>query len=204
MGLGGRWWWWVGGRADPLFDVGYYLAHNPDVAAAGVDPYQHYLQYGWKEGRDPSALFDTRFYLTHNSDVASAGVDPLVHFEMYGAAEGRAPSLLFDDTQYLAASPDVKAAGVPALAHYMVYGQSEGRPAFLTGGTLPADPLVDAGYYDPQLGATLVPGGVAGAQQAAADYASTGWQAGLNPDAYFNTAYYLSHNPDVASAGVDP
>lgn len=28
-----------------------YLAHNPDVAAARIDPLQHYEAYGWKEGR---------------------------------------------------------------------------------------------------------------------------------------------------------
>ena len=59
--------------SDPLFDPVYYLAHNPDIAAAGVDPYQHYIQYGWKEGRNPSALFDNRYYLTQNPDVAAGG-----------------------------------------------------------------------------------------------------------------------------------
>lgn len=31
---------------DRLFDAGYYLRQNPDVAAAGVDPYQHFMNYG--------------------------------------------------------------------------------------------------------------------------------------------------------------
>jgi hypothetical protein len=44
---------------DPLFDAPFYLAMNPDVAAAGVDPLRHYHQFGWKKGRDPNALFDT-------------------------------------------------------------------------------------------------------------------------------------------------
>ena len=35
----------------PLFDRAAYLNQNPDVAAAGVDPYQHYLDYGRSEGR---------------------------------------------------------------------------------------------------------------------------------------------------------
>lgn len=33
------------------FDAAAYLAANPDVARAGVDPYGHYLQYGMSEGR---------------------------------------------------------------------------------------------------------------------------------------------------------
>lgn len=33
------------------FDANAYLRANPDVAAAGADPYQHYLNYGRSEGR---------------------------------------------------------------------------------------------------------------------------------------------------------
>ena len=36
---------------DAFFDHGTYLALNPDVKEAGLDPYQHYLEYGIKEGR---------------------------------------------------------------------------------------------------------------------------------------------------------
>ncbi len=52
------------GRFSPMpeFDVAYYLAHSPDVAAAGVDPFEHFWGYGWREGRNPSAEFDIRFY----------------------------------------------------------------------------------------------------------------------------------------------
>lgn len=37
------------------FDREFYLQQNPDVARAGVDPYQHYLEYGFNEGRAPNA-----------------------------------------------------------------------------------------------------------------------------------------------------
>ena len=195
-------------RPDPLFDAQYYLAHNPDVAAAGVDPYQHYLIYGWKEGRDPSALFDTNYYLTQNPDVRAAGVNPLLHFELYGWKEGRDPSLLFSDKQYLAAYPDVAGAGVDPLLHYVQYGQTEGRMAFLSGaagfGNTAPDPLVNPAFYDPQLGATLIPTGFAAGQQAAVSYAATGWKQGLNPDAFFDTGYYQAHNPSVAAAHTNP
>lgn len=33
------------------FDAGGYYRQNPDVKAAGMDPYDHYLQYGRNEGR---------------------------------------------------------------------------------------------------------------------------------------------------------
>lgn len=52
------------GRFSPMpeFDVGYYLKHSPDVAAAGVDPFEHFWGYGYREGRNPSEEFDVRFY----------------------------------------------------------------------------------------------------------------------------------------------
>jgi capsular polysaccharide biosynthesis protein len=37
------------------FDGVHYLRRNPDVAAAGVDPLTHFLDTGWREGRDPAA-----------------------------------------------------------------------------------------------------------------------------------------------------
>jgi len=38
------------------FNAQRYLAENPDVAAAGVDPYQHYQQYGKTEGRGGAGI----------------------------------------------------------------------------------------------------------------------------------------------------
>ncbi|WP_098418769.1 hypothetical protein [Marinobacter sp. LV10MA510-1] len=35
------------------FDADWYLQAYPDVAKAGVNPYQHYLTYGQFEGRQP-------------------------------------------------------------------------------------------------------------------------------------------------------
>ena len=192
------------GPQDPLVNAAYIDAERPDVAAAGVDPTLWYDTFGWKEGTNPNPYFDTNYYLSQNPDIRAAGVNPLQHFEAFGWKEGRDPSLLFSDSKYLAANPDVAAAGMDPLLHYEEYGHNEGRIAFLTGGAAPADPLVNTAYYDAQLGATLIPTGTAAAQQAAYSYETTGWTKGLNPDAFFNTQYYLSHNPDVAAAHIDP
>src|SRR5882724_3134722 len=84
----------AGGKArnpNAYFDTNGYLAHNPEVAAAGVNPLDHYDQSGWKEGRDPSPLFDTNAYLAAYPDVAAGHIDPLVHFLQHGILEGRTP-----------------------------------------------------------------------------------------------------------------
>lgn len=189
---------------DPLFDTDYYNARNADVAAGGLNAWQHYLTNGGTEGRSPDPFFDGTLYLLQNPDVAASGMNPLLHFEAYGWHEGRDPSLLFSDTKYLAANPDVAASGMDPLAHYFLYGQVEGRATFLSGGVETADPLVSAPFYDAQLGASLIPTGTAAAQQAAWSYDTGGWQRGLKPDSLFDTTYYLQHNPDVATAHVNP
>jgi hypothetical protein len=59
--------------------------------ASGVNPLDHYHQFGWHEGRDPSVGFDTTAYLAANPDVAAAHIDPLAHFLQFGIHEGRSP-----------------------------------------------------------------------------------------------------------------
>ena len=189
---------------DPLFNAAYYLSHNVDVAAAGVDPYQHFMANGWREGRNPGGLFDVSYYRAQNPDVAAAGINMLTHFEQYGWREGREPSLLFSSAKYLGANQDVRTAGVDPLLHYLQYGQDQGRAIFLTGGMAAADTLVDPAFYDRQLGATIIPSGIEGQQQAAWSYDATGWKIGLNPNAFFDTSYYLTQNPDVKASGMNP
>jgi len=48
--------------AKQYFDREYYLKEYPDVAKLNIDPFDHYLKYGWKEGKNPSKEFDTNFY----------------------------------------------------------------------------------------------------------------------------------------------
>ena len=83
----------------------------------GVDPLQHFREFGWREGRNPSSRFDTEGYLAHYDDVAAAGVNPLEHYMQFGWKEGRDPSTVFDTLGYLAANPDVAAAGINPLEH---------------------------------------------------------------------------------------
>jgi hypothetical protein len=72
--------------ASPLFDRDWYLQHNPDVAAANVNPALHYLQHGGREGRAPGPHF--KAYMKANPDVVAVGANPLLHFlETYRSAD---------------------------------------------------------------------------------------------------------------------
>ncbi|UHC20487.1 Ig-like domain-containing protein (plasmid) [Methylobacterium currus] len=127
--------------AHPGFDAEYYLLANPDVArnliSGGGDTlsgaYEHYQNYGWREGRNPNAVFDTKGYLDAYQDVRNAGIDPLLHYDQFGWRENRDPSRQFDTSQYLLAYGDVRNAGIDPMLHYLQFGALEGRTAFEDG-----------------------------------------------------------------------
>lgn len=79
--------------AAQVFDERFYLAMNPDLAQAGLDPLDHFLRHGWREGRDPSFEFSVADYLELNPDVAASGVNPFVHYVTTGRDEGRTAKL---------------------------------------------------------------------------------------------------------------
>ncbi|GAB4295241.1 MAG: hypothetical protein Fur0025_32300 [Oscillatoriaceae cyanobacterium] len=123
-----------------LFNETYYLAENPDVAAAVssgafTSGLQHFSLFGQFERRDPSALFSNRYYLANNPDIAAAVesnliTSPFGHFIAFGQRENRNPSALFDSSYYLANNPDVAAAvgdNLTAIQHFVLFGQFEGR-----------------------------------------------------------------------------
>lgn len=75
-----------------LFDANWYLNTYPDVKEANIDPAEHYLEYGAREGRLPSASFDGNWYLKRYPDVADTDMNPLVHYLKFGQNEGRSAS----------------------------------------------------------------------------------------------------------------
>lgn len=72
-----------------LFDRDWYLNEYPDVAAAGIDPVDHYLRHGAAGGLNPGPHFSSWGYLDANPDVAQQGTNPFVHYLTHGCAEGR-------------------------------------------------------------------------------------------------------------------
>lgn len=189
------------GLRDLDFDANYYLAHNPDVAAAGIDPLMHWVQWGSHEGRSPNALFNGTYYLNQNPDVAAAGMDPLYHHQTWGWREGRNPSISFDTKAYLAANPDVAAQNVDPLWFQLNSGLAQGRMSFIAtpNAVGPQDPLVINAYYWGQN-----PDVAAAGMNPTTHYDQYGWKEGRNPDPLFDTRFYGAHNPDVVAAGFDP
>lgn len=112
------------------FDPYYYLQTYPDIQAAGLDPYEHWLQWGATENRQPNRYFHTAWYRTTYGIPAS--VNPLTEYHNSGWRLGRNPSPAFSTNLYLSAHPDIVSANVDPLQHYLRWGYGEGRIMFAT------------------------------------------------------------------------
>ncbi|MHB0819906.1 glycosyltransferase [Stutzerimonas stutzeri] len=70
--------------APDLFAAQWYLQRYPDVRAAGIDPWQHYLHHGAAEGRDPGPNFNTAHYLAQSAQARNSGLPALLHYQQIG------------------------------------------------------------------------------------------------------------------------
>jgi hypothetical protein len=130
-----RWWNALYHGLPSDFDKAQYLHLNPDVAEASVDPVQHFLKFGRKEGRCWQRGLPRGFvpaeYLGLNPDVAKAKADPVRHFLEFGRAQGRSwkPGLPrdFDPAEYLSLNPDLPKHSVDPVRHFLDFGRKEGR-----------------------------------------------------------------------------
>ncbi len=94
-------------KKSGLFDEEYYLRKNPDILQAGIDPLQHFCNFGWKEGRNPSPDFLINFYLDTYKDVKQLRINPLVHYIKYGKTESRLSKPIVIDDEKLTIEADI-------------------------------------------------------------------------------------------------
>lgn len=102
-----------------LFDGEYYLDRNPDVRCAGMPPLEHYLRYGWREGRAPNPRFDDGFYRAETGLDADRPVSALAHFLVIGQREGIAPARDVDLVTWRQRNPEVDIARVASYGHFL-------------------------------------------------------------------------------------
>lgn len=122
------------GRHSPIpeFDVEYYCTVNKDVRDAAVDPFQHYLFTGYREGRNPSPQFNVRYYAKRylGGDLR---VNPLLHYlahkhepGIHGIPPEDEPSVPRAVRQFSAPAADFEAfkplpAALPRKAKLLAY-----------------------------------------------------------------------------------
>ena len=174
---------------------GFYLAVNPDVKAAGVNPLDALRQTGWNEGRVPSLTFDPAAYLAANPDVAAAHVDPLRAFPAVRrrrrARADRADRADRAERLRLCLLPAEQSRrrggrrrSVPAFREHRLEGRAQSERAVRHAAA------ISTNYTD-----------VAAAGVNPLDhYNMFGWHEGRDPSLDFDTTSYLAANPDVKAA----
>lgn len=139
-----------------IFDAEYYLNNNPDVKnAVGsnvLSAFDHFINYGIREGRQSSSTFHITSYRNRYPDLRAAfGNDVFayaIHYIQHGKNEGRVAtgssfiavtsyggvdySLVYDFEYYINRYSDLKAAfgetgDIKAIEHFVRFGLQEGR-----------------------------------------------------------------------------
>ena len=149
--------WKLGQRPVSWFDPHFYLNRSPDVASAGIEPFEHYLKFGSLEGRLPiskeeleeeqvdavqalipfdevllnkiSAQFDREFYVEQFPKCVDNHCDPILHYLSFGWKMGIKPNRWFDEQFYRQSFQDVADLPHASLIHFLDVGSQEGRAA---------------------------------------------------------------------------
>jgi glycosyltransferase involved in cell wall biosynthesis/GT2 family glycosyltransferase len=197
------------------FDVKFYRENNVGALSNAEDALAHYLNRGWKEGRDPAPWFSVYRYLDHHEDVLLSGYEPFTHYLRWGKQEARAifpadPTYTekihrevatteteFDAAFYARAlESNGKRSALPLSFHYALGGWRTGRdpaPEFCTQAYLESYPDVASQGVNPFF-----------------HYVIAGRAEGRQPNhrvrnvlaEHFDAAYYLTCRPPLG--GLDP
>lgn len=86
--------------APKSFDYAWYFKTYDDLASCGSNLLEHYLEYGWKEGRIPNPLFDVDWYKKQFMDCEDTAISPLEHY-VYLGSKSEAPFNLLIDPKFI-------------------------------------------------------------------------------------------------------
>ncbi len=169
---------------ESLFDAEYYLATHPDVEKSGIIPEEHYLKFGWREGRNPGPNFETVWYLHTYEDAAQSGFNPLVHYARFGLKKGRTTSPGKEAQHWRRKAERDSALPEQAREFLAVYNKVQRSGLF------------DAEFYRAKYhfrrGDPLE------------FYLRHGRHENHHPNPNFDAVWYLANYADVRSSGLDP
>lgn len=195
-------------RASGVFDEGYYLDANPDVARAGADPALHFLQFGAVEGRAPNPLaLDRPEVGTEAGDAVRAnGMGPLARLMGFGRKPEVAAPPPAPVAQAAPPAPVVVAENDGRTPHYgekldqliraaQARLKPDGGPAYAA-----IRAGFDVGFYVMRyLDVARIPD-----VDVIQHYLSTGAKQGKDPTPDFSTRGYQRRYPEVGKSGMNP
>ncbi len=189
-------------------DAAFYRAAYPEVTARGTDPLRHYLDAGWREGRDPAPWFSTTAYLEDHPDVRRSKVEPFFHYLVHGRREGREVRPSAKGERYLLSAagqggwsfealqpplPEAAKSSAPRVARV------ERSPEILAEERRLVEPEFEAAFY-----LQTNPDVAQAGQDPLEHFLITGWLEGRDPSPRFSVRDYLEIYPDIAQAGINP
>jgi len=65
-------------KKSRTFDEYFYLLKNNDLILANIDPLEHFIESGWKEGRSPNPSFNMKLYLEHHPIYLENNINPFI------------------------------------------------------------------------------------------------------------------------------
>lgn len=161
------------------FDENFYLEQSEDLQGVEIDLWEHFLEHGWREHRNPNREFSTADYLEANPDLQGISLNPFVHWIRWGMNEGR--SMSNEERPANKSSQEIESFGLD------LNDLDKVMSAF------------DAEYYRANSK------DLSGADdELFSHYMNHGWREHRNPSKYFSTSYYLEANPDIRDAGINP
>lgn len=165
-----------------LFDIEWYRKEylSSSDSNININPIEHYLLHGWKNGYNPSNKFNTSWYLNKYQDVKNNGICPLIHYIRSGLKEGRKPTSDSADKANISElqKKNPFASDIELIAKSDLFDETWYRSKYM--------------YDLPQQ------------TNAIEHYLSCGWHKGYNPSAKFSTSLYLDLYPDVLKSKLCP
>lgn len=147
--------------------------------------------------------FNSKYYRKQYPDTKNIS-DVLAHFCEIGWLERRNPSQDFDTNYYLETYPDVLMAKVNPFVHYLSQkGENRLPKLFINNHTSCWQCNIMRDFFNPKYYRAKYLD-VHNVSDLLAHFCETGWQEHRNPNADFDTEYYLNINKDVLEAKINP
>lgn len=181
-----------------LFDVDYYFAQNQDVKAAGLDPLSHFLEYGWREGRDPSPQFCVARYISTNPNYRPEDGNPLIHFLRNGGTYEHG-----DSSSERSGSSDDGSNRFGEVPTNQEMDLDQGTRISVPSPQPELMRLVEA-HLDQDWYLSTYPKVAQSGVSPVMHYLTIGWIEGKDPTPDFSTSFYLNSNSDIRRQGINP
>ncbi|MDH6265084.1 glycosyltransferase involved in cell wall biosynthesis [Rhizobium sp. SG_E_25_P2] len=156
-----------------LFDRDLYLSWYPDLRS--VDCVDHYVAWGFKEGRIVSPFFDDNYYKRSYPEVLEFNGPPLIHYLLAGAKKGYNPHILLNTSTY-SSNNSIDLNESNPLIHYALAREKRG--------------LIDTPHFDYDYYTGRHPDAATFAGGPLLHFLYFGVYVGYKPSPTFNTLYY--------------